>query len=547
MGEQKRGSWIIRLVITLAVVALVIASPFIALYICFYDNGAKAVKKDPEFNASHLLQDSAVRALEEVKDKEALVFNISENDLNQMLLEANDTITNAFPTLKKFYMGANIQTGDEEYMFAASAKVANVFKTRIKFYTTLSKETINDEESLVFKIKNIKLGRVNVKSDNSTVQKVLHDDFLTSMLQQTGFSFISDVEKNNRIYYPKSSVQKDLDIFQSKEANSFYDTVIGEFYNQELFDVSLDKNGLNGIVNLKPLHTNENYVTPIYENDADWDSLKEKTKTILESSDLTDDEGIMLYNYLIYGFDKVDADDKEFIQNLSLESIGIDDPTTYPGILLPYDGLEHPGCIVHPEKEIFDLVDHDIDVNLDDVTLPKDPAYSGREITLVNEKDLSATLATSDSIGIPYLMSHRSSNGKYTVCTFTIDNMYANIYDNSIKLTIGFNINGYETYICIGAKYVNADKYNFTFNVNEIYYGEKRVTESFGNEVSNMIFEALKDDKVCSFDKETNNLVFSIEEAFNETQKAKIDAYGFTHQVVGDTVNDEGKLVYILG
>ena len=205
MGEKKSGSWIIRLVIVLGVIALVIASPFIVLYICFYDSGAKAVKKDPEFNASHMIQDSAVRALEEVGEKEALVFNISESDLNQMLLETSGAITDAFPALKKFYMGATVKTGDEEYMFAANAKLANIFKTRVKLYTTLTQEKINDEDSLVFTIKNIKLGRVNVKNDNSTVKKVLNDSFLTSMLQSTGFSFVSDVEKNNRIYYPKSS------------------------------------------------------------------------------------------------------------------------------------------------------------------------------------------------------------------------------------------------------------------------------------------------------------------------------------------------------
>ena len=549
MGEgKKKTSLLVRLLVFLTVLAIAIVTPIVTLYICFYDNKAKSIDPDPDFNAERMFKDKAVFALDEVEDKESLVFNVGEDDMNQLMLKANDGIHQAFPQLKKFFMGLNVETGDEEYVFIANAKIANFFKTRVKLYTTLTTEEIDGEESLVFTIKEIRLGRVKVKKTNSVVKKVVNDEFVSKMFQSTSLSFIADVEANDRIYYPKSHIATDLNIFDSESADSFYSTVVKEFYHQGLFSVDANKEGFKGVIDLKPVHTNTHYVEPLYENEANWNDLKAKVKTVLEHSDLTDDEGIDLYKFLIVGYDRLEEEKKEFISNLSLESIGIDDPETYEPLVLKYDGLAHPGHIVKPEKEIYDLVDNEVDTTLLGVPFdPIDPTYHGHTFATISEKDLSATLAASDSIGTPFLFSHKARDGKYTVCTFAIDNMYANIYNNSLKLTIGLSINGYETYICIGGSFTTSNMYTVNFKIDEINYGENPSTDEFKSEIYRLIHDALKDDKVVNMDEETKIMSFSIEECLKDPgQKESVEAYGVTHEITGTQRSDEGKIIYKL-
>ena len=545
--EKKKKKWWAKLLTFLLVMFILLATPVVTIYVLFYDGKAKYLEPSEIQTTGNLFKDRAVDALNGVKEKEALVFTISENDINQIMANNKDAVTNALPVIEKFYKGMEVTTGDEEYIFAADGELTKFFKTRIVLTTKLSKEDINGEEALVFNVVNIKMGRITVKKDNYFIKKYVNDDFLAEMLKGLGMSFVVDFKDNSRIYYPKSSIAKDMNIFDSTSGGSFYDTVIDEYFNQGLLSVNANKDGFSGVINLKPVHTNDNFVSHEYENDAEFEVLKAVVKQVLQNSDLTDEEGIDLYRYLIIGFSRMKPEVQEFIQALDLTSVGISDPTLYEGIILNYDGLEHPGYIVRPEKEIFTKVNEQVDTTLADVPLPKDSFYTNRAFATISEKDLSATLASSDSIGNPYLFTHRSNDGTYSVCAFTIDNMYANIYDNSLKLTLGLNVNGYETYICINTEFKNAEEYQFNFTINEVYYGEKQATERFTNEIKKMVFEALKDDKVVGYNQETNVLSFTIGSALEEGQKAKVAEYGVTHEITGSSVSDEGKLIYRLG
>ena len=152
-APKKKRPAIFKMLIALGVVSFLILSPIAALYIAFYDGSARTIEPDPSFNVETFLKEKAVMALDTTKDDGQVAIRVSENDFNQLIVNASETLTSSFPQVKSLYTGANMRTGDDQYIFYVNGQITRFFKTRVKLVTSLSTEDINLNNSICLSVK----------------------------------------------------------------------------------------------------------------------------------------------------------------------------------------------------------------------------------------------------------------------------------------------------------------------------------------------------------------------------------------------------------
>lgn len=536
--KKKGGKWIAPTII-FGLLTFAIVAPIATLYICFYDGTAKEIEKDESFSASTFLNDKLVAALDTTKDDGQISIKVSENDFNQMLLASKEAVVGAIPTLGKYVSGADLVTGDTQYVFSLNAHLGKIFKSRARVYATLGSEMINGEDCLVFKLNDVKVGRVSflkTYKKNKLLRQLINDDIVNSFLGGTGFSLKSDLNENDRIYYPKSAITSDISILGEGESSGIYTTLLQEFFHQNMFNLDFNKQGFQGGINLTKAHDNAAFVSPEKANDVDFIHLRDQVQELLNAG-VPKDDAQLLYKFFIVGYAKLNEAEQAEMAGFDLSEYGIPDVTTHQGVIIDYAGSETvPGKIVRPEVSIQDYVGHQASSS------ECDP---GDDIAVIEEHELNKTLMSSDTIGTPRVLIHELKDGTYKVNTFSINNMYCNIYSNTVKFAVDLSVNGYDTYICLDTTLSTSNTFVMNFNINDVYYGDMDSSEAFKTEILNLLFTSFQSNALVSFNNETKQFQVDITSQIPEAKKTKVETAGGVDQfVTGDSKADDGTLIF---
>ncbi len=340
--------------------------------------------------------------------------------------------------------------------------------------------------------------------------------------------------KNKTIYYPKSAFNEDITSKISID-NELYDSVIKMFFDSKSIDIKFKKEGFNATVNLETFALNDNFIDNSKKNDVNWDELKQRTINIINAvyaENNTFSAFADMYNFMLNGYDHATSEIKNAISGMDLLPYGISDLETYNGIWC-YTPTPNHICI--PNKTL--------NVQLKEQINPTD--INNYLIGEISETKLNETLMSSDSIGESFILQDIKSDGTVRFVPMTVTNIYSNLFSDSIRLVITVSINGYDTNICVNAKFTNFDSesYNTTFKlkVDELYYGTETVNGEFAQRIFNLIDRALDIDNTFNFNAETKeislNFLGSIEES---GYKSLIDLKGTPALKI---VDDEDKTI----
>ena len=536
--KKKGGKWIAPAII-FGLLAFAIVAPIATLYICFYDGTAKDIEKDESFNASTFLNDKMVAALDTTKDDGQVAIKVSENEINQALLATKDAVVGAIPTVGKFVNGADVIAGDTQYVFSLNGHFYKLFKTRARVFASLGEETIDGEDCLVFKLNDVKVGRVSFLKTykrNKLLQKLINDDIVNSFLGGTGFSLKSDINNNDRIYYPKSAIADDITIFDEEGGEgSIYTTLLSEFFHQNMFKINFNKEGFQGGIDLTKAHYNDTFVSLEKNNDVNFLALRDKVQDLLNAG-VPKEDAELLYKFFIVGFAKLSEEEQNEMLGFDLSEYGIPDVSTHQGVIIDYTDEPAPGKIKRPQVTLQNYVSSQADMS------ECDP---GDDIAIVEESELNKTLMSSDAIGTPKVLIHTLNDGSYKVNTFSINNMYCNIYNNSVKFAVDLSVNGYDTYICLDTSLSSSNTFVMNFNIDNIYYGEMNSSDAFKDQLLNLLFDSFGTGGTVAFDQENRKFVVDVTSSVTSAKKDKIEAAGGVDQIVtGTSKADDGTLIF---
>lgn len=511
--------------VSLSLTFAIVVAPIALIYGLFYDGERHPINRRENFITETFMRQKTVSSLDNTEKTGKMSFTITSDDLNQMVISGLDLIHDTSPRVGKFLTGLSLETTNSGYNFVADIDIKPIFKTRIRLCTDIKETKLDGKDAVIFSVSNIKVGRVGGIQNGlkRALPGVINDDLVGKVIQNIGFSLVSDMA-NDRIYYLKESLYNDITNI-IKPTEGIYERMLLQFFKDKSFDVSFTKDGVDSYIDLSKYSPNDEYLTPDKEQYFDFKDLNKKAASLITAGIFNPENASDLIVFLIKGYERVKDEFKEIVKVKDLSSIGIDDPTQYDGVVEKY------------EKDLY--------TNIKEQITPEGVAT--KKIGLITEELLNETLQSSSMIGTSYLFDGYNENGNYKINTFVVNNFYANILEDGIKFVIGISANGYPTHICLKATFVESNpEFEIYFKVNkeDIYFGEKPIGDEFADQVFAIFADALKTDETVTFDPTNSEFVVhygkSVEDSFTGAATAIYSVGTPSVELEGSSLEDDG-------
>lgn len=541
--RSLKGLWI-----TLIILGTLIIAPIVTLYGCFYENKTSTVVKDEHFDQNNLFYNIGVDALDNVKETGKIDFTISKDVFNQLLLAAFEDHIKTNVTIAPYISGLYIETKEDAYTLYVDLHYKNLFKTRAKIILTLSEEIIDGKEAFALNISDVKLGRISgiLKMIPSMLTKYIpflsDNSMIEGLLASSGLPLHSDIS-NKRIYFLKDEISQML--LEQYGNEGLLSGIFQELFSDDLFEgFQMKKDGLHALIDITSLGEYTDFTDQSKVFDVDWDSYKEKNISLIREGIISENQALDMYSFLLKGYDRSNADIKEMVNSLDLSSIGIVDTSNYLGV---FTNTNEENKIPLSNKDFKDLAAD----NLNDIGT----ISSTKEILHIDEDDINSVFRACDIIGNSFMIDRYQKNDDiYSIIknnTLTITNVYSNLVSTGLKIVIGVSINGFETVLCLDAKYssFNSDDYSIRFDLKDnIYFGSRKADESFSQTIFELLESALNGIDTFSFDSNNVEMIISFENVINDSLiRPAIELIGTPACVLsGNTINEEGAFRIVL-
>ena len=485
--------------IILGVFFIIFILPIILVFAFFFDGARVDASQIKEQEVSEVVENSLFNSFSNVKDTGKLDLHISQDDLNGVFKKAYSSIDE---TAKSFVEGFWVDINDNHYTFFIEVKLA-FFKTKISFATSLIDEvnTTNPLEGrYLFKMDSVSLGRLSASpSMASTLDTTDTVSSLEDSLAEKGLHLKIDLA-NNQLVYKKSDLQKDVTAFM--ESNDILGAAITQFLADGLATVNTNSGkNISFITDISSLRTNELYVDPNNDINLDLASYAAKTSTALKKYTSLNSNRVEFMKYLIHGYDESSAETQNLVYNLDLSDIGISNVTAYKGANLA------------EATPLNDKVKNQI--NAVDIATNK--------IAEIKESDINAFLKSSSAIGTGTILTNANKDVVYVV----VDNVNCNIVNNKLYITVGINVNGYETRVIILTDFVKMENYKLSLSIENVYFGTHEINAKLRSVIDSYLGTALGNGSIISYNGSTNLLEMDFSSAVEESGfKDVIEASG---------------------
>jgi len=530
MKKKKRLGWLWGILITIGVV---IVLPIATVYIIFYTNQTKQVTAQKEEVAdfsSRLL----VEGFEDAKTEHAIAPTITEQDFDNILSGLVDPTTGLVKdlpdTVKTFFKQSYIEIteveGETFYTFYLDVDTFGIFKTRVGIQTKLSSETGEDGKTLKFQIVDIFIGRLHNLTwafdqlYDPVLSQFLSDEQIQSALSNFPLS-ISVNLKEKMISYKLADLMDDISALMG--SSSALTPYLEELYNYNLFDIGFSEEGIKAVINLESLMTNADYQT----NDKNFstftiEDIATKTRTLYTTNIVDKDHLDTTFKYLIYGYDALTTEQQSYISPLDLSAIEIADATTYQG----YAEAKNSGDFIGNIQS---------QVSMENLLLGK--------LCNISENDITSFLKGSGLVGNGFFLTHEKGDTK-KMAYITFDNMYANVVNGKVTITIGMSFNGCETIITLTTAVKEFTDYKLKLHIDGLFFGSNQGSENFMNQILNMMGSAFSSGGLMSLDQTNKDLIFDLGSAIDTTIKSYITMMNKNIEVAADNaaINEEGFL-----
>ena len=528
--KQKRGmpGFLKFLIIFISVIIGLALVLVVTAFICFYDNGHKDVPVKAEYETSEVFNELMVDSLDHAKSNKKITFALAEDQLNQIIYNAFKDKEEAKEYLKNFYVEVN----DGKFDFVAEAQALNFVKTRL----TIGTELEVDENTMVFKVTNVKIGKINHLQGlvNVITQYISLPDF-NDALASAGLHMNLDIKKLTITY--------DLDDFYSDILNlmgdndSDYMSIFKEIIAQDsLRTISSTGQNLFALdVDLAKLAVDETtvgiagYQAPNGYFDLIVPGVINDVKTLLNNNTISEDNATAVANYFLGG-DTLLNDSEKAVINTYKEN------TTFAAYTSArYDYTADASDSLKSKVE-------------DQITKP---IPSASETIQISTDDLDNMFATSPALGklnLFYRDVNKGTDGtkNYKINYVNISRISTAFKNNNMFIILSVNFNGQAGNITLKCEKQTTDA-GFgvlKLNISDLYLGNIKVGEDTKASFVNLISEAMGNDSFDSLFTINNGvLTLNLKSTLDENGVLEAIGYQTSFAFHANTKDEAGGLI----
>ncbi|MCQ2787246.1 MAG: hypothetical protein MJ199_02470, partial [Bacilli bacterium] len=289
------------LIIFLIIFGILVVFPVGFVFGAFFTTSTKEVS-DTTVHYENIVSESLHEGIKKLdKDNPQLDFTINGDMIDGIMMAACEKI-NQPDYIPKMYCSIN----ENDYTFYADLQ-ASFFKTRVAIATHLSTEGEGDARQLVFKINNIKVGRLPIPVNwvISILGNFLNDETLNNAFGQSGFHITSDLA-NARLLYKRETFKEDVGVYLSNlgSDNPFLNVLLSVFGDESILKTNFN-NGVTATFDLKALQMLTD--DKVYKHkDApleftELDTFKDNITSLLNYHGLEESGVSNVYTYLLRG------------------------------------------------------------------------------------------------------------------------------------------------------------------------------------------------------------------------------------------------------
>lgn len=292
------------------------------------------------------------------------------------------------------------------------------------FKTSLKGDFVLDLVDNIFKIQidNLKIGKMNFNKSNvvSLIKKFISNDNLKNELEVAGIKLNSDLNSMSISLNLMDVKDKILSSIEGTNEYDLYQTLIGVIFRVENLITLSDLNGNIGIdIDLTSFSydSEKDANIPYY---IDFNSVNSKVETLLNNNLIDKSLCNSIATFLTKGYYLSDDKVLEDIQSIDLSIIGIENKTTYTGI------------IDYEEKSIDEVFASQI---------PTIELLSSFEGFKLNEDAWNNFFIQSEAVGKVFTFI-RKENNEYKSSYVAIESLYIDIKNDHFALYLTVSING---------------------------------------------------------------------------------------------------------
>ena len=528
--KQKRGmpGFLKFLIIFISVIIGLALILVVTAFICFYDNGHKDVPVKAEYETSEVFNELMVDSLDHAKSNKKITFALAEDQLNQIIYNAFKDKEEAKEYLKNFYVEVN----DGKFDFVAEAQALNFVKTRL----TIGTELEVDENTMVFKVTNVRVGKINHLQGlvNVITQYISLPDF-NDALASAGLHMNLDIKKLTITY--------DLDDFYSDILNlmgdndSDYMSIFKEIIAQDsLRTISSTGQNLFALdVDLAKLAVDETtvgitgYEAPNGYFDLIVLGVINDVKTLLNNNTISEDNATAVANYFLGG-DTLLNDSEKAVINTYKEN------TTFAAYTSArYDYTADASDSLKSKVE-------------DQITKP---IPSASETIQISTDDLDNMFSTSPALGklnLFYRDVNKGTDGakNYKINYVNISRISTAFKNNNMFIILSVNFNGQAGNITLKCEKQTTDA-GFgvlKLNISDLYLGNIKVGEDTKASFVNLISEAMGNDSFDSLFSINNGvLTLNLKNTLDENGVLEAIGYQTSFAFHANTKDEAGGLI----
>lgn len=409
------------------------------------------------------------KGLKDTKEEGTMELTMDEKEINYLLKSISLDLNSKLQGALKFN-SMYIETEDGHDIKFITYLDAAGFKTSLKGDFNI--ELINN--NFMIEIDNIKIGKLNFDKEKvvSIINKVTNGQSLAQELDLMGIKLHSDLSKLSaslNLLDLKDSILKSIG---DENDSKLYKTMMDIFFRVEEI-VKLNENGheLGIDINLNAFSYNK-------ETDAakpylmDFDGVNSKVETLLNNNVINVEDVNNVATYLVRGIYSSE-EVKNSVKELDLSSVGINDLSTYKGIINISD------------NEIEDIFATQIPTSLEEIM-----SFDG---FVFHESDWNNLLLKSDAIGQMYNFVRKEDN-VYKNSYIALESLYMDIIDNHYSMNLLLNINGRSLVMSIAADSNEADGLFMESKVTSMRFGSNELLDSEIKTLLNFIDNSLNDE-----------------------------------------------------
>ena len=406
--------------------------------------------------------------------------------------------------------GVDIDVIEGEYYFETSITIANFFKS----VATANLKILNENDSFVITLKNLKLGSISITKIGNYLVKNIDSQELENTLSKKDI-YVDLNLKDFTITCSYNDIDKMIEAKVTDKQSSLIRLLFDVFLtNKKFMDMSLGNDDLLGLyAHLGTAEFDESLEGELHY-DYSFDAIASNVKELLDKDLITYKDVNLVFNYLVRGYDSLEEKDKELIDNVNL------------GTLIE-NKAEYKGIIKKPDVSLMGYM-NELFTN-----------KTGQELSLIlengiqfSDKFLKSLLQSFNYMGYSYAYSNEENNVGY----FVLEQLNFACKDQFVDIHLVMNFNGLRLYLESSFDCLDDNSKGLKINgaINDLNIGDYHLTESQKELLIAYLSDLLNSLDWISIDENSQEICLD----FSQAMLKIVSGNSILNLLIGNSINN---------